>query len=161
MDAGHAALGETVIRRLRSVGGWELAPEVSFSVFGERGSIDILAWHARTRTLLVIELKTAIVDLQDALSTLDRKRRLASGIARERGWRPGAVAVWLAVVDTRTNRRHVAAHDALLLSALPVRGREVDRWLRDPAGPVAALSFLPDGRQVSDRQRRRYRQPPS
>jgi transcriptional regulator with XRE-family HTH domain len=41
LDSGHAALGETVTRRLRAMG-WDLRPEVSFSQFGERGSIDLL-----------------------------------------------------------------------------------------------------------------------
>jgi len=36
------------------VGGWQPAPEVSFAYFGERGVIDILAFHHPTRRLLVI-----------------------------------------------------------------------------------------------------------
>ena len=50
---------------------------------GERGVIDILAWHAATRTLLVIELKTEIVDINELMGTVDRKRRLAATVARE------------------------------------------------------------------------------
>jgi hypothetical protein len=69
--------------------GWSIAPEVSFSIWGERGLIDILAWHAPTRSLLVIELKTAIVDVSGLVGTVDRKRRLAPEIARSRGWQVG------------------------------------------------------------------------
>ncbi len=61
-------------------------PEVSFAVYGERGVIDILAWHPGERALLVIELKTEIVDIQDLIGTVDRKRRLARVVARDRGW---------------------------------------------------------------------------
>ena len=42
-----------------------LAPEVSFSIYGERGVIDILAWHPGRRALLIIELKTDIVDVNE------------------------------------------------------------------------------------------------
>lgn len=48
-------------------------PEVSFSIYGERGVIDLLAWHGPSRTLLVIELKTEVVDAAEMLGVLDRK----------------------------------------------------------------------------------------
>ena len=34
--------------------GWTVLPEVTYSVYGERGSIDLVAWHADTRTLLTL-----------------------------------------------------------------------------------------------------------
>ena len=68
-----------------------VAPEgAPFSVYGERGVIDMLIWHPARRALLVVELKTEIVDVNELLGTLDRKRRLAKRIARERGW-PGEI----------------------------------------------------------------------
>jgi transcriptional regulator with XRE-family HTH domain len=54
LNARHSALGEAVAGWLSHLGGWIIAPEVSFAVDGERGWIDLLAWHAETRTLLVI-----------------------------------------------------------------------------------------------------------
>jgi hypothetical protein len=53
---------------------------------GERGIIDVLAWHAGRRCLLVIELKTELVDPAALLAQVDRYRRLALALARERGW---------------------------------------------------------------------------
>ena len=44
IDARHAALIELVVRELTSLG-WLCATEVTFSVYGERGSIDVLAFH--------------------------------------------------------------------------------------------------------------------
>jgi transcriptional regulator with XRE-family HTH domain len=155
LNADHAALLEGVSRRFVRLAGWISIPEVTFSIYGERGSIDLLAWHAASRSLLVVELKTAIVDIHDLLGTLDRKRRLASAIARGRGWQPTSVSVWAAVSDTPTNRRRVAAHEVTLRSALPSRGSEVGRWLRRPSGSVAALSFLSYARQQSTRSTRR------
>ncbi len=140
----HSALHDQVAARFADLGGWTIAPEVTFSVYGERGAIDILAWHAATRTLLVIELKTELVDVQEMLSTLDRKRRLAPKIARERGWSPATVATWVILADSRTNRRRVAAHRNVLRAALPADGRTVLHWLQHPSGTVAALSVWPD-----------------
>jgi transcriptional regulator with XRE-family HTH domain len=140
----HSALHDQVAARFAGLGGWVIAPEVTFSIFGERGAIDILAWHAATRTLLVIELKTELVDVQELLSTLDRKRRLAPQVARERGWAPAVVATWVILAGNRTNRRRVAAHRNVLRAALPVDGRTMGSWLRDPSGTVAALSMWTD-----------------
>ena len=59
LNSGHSAMHEVVARRLGAMPGWRFAPEVSFSFYGERGVIDVLAWHEARRMLLVIELKTA------------------------------------------------------------------------------------------------------
>jgi hypothetical protein len=72
LDAAHADLTETVLRLLRD-SGWEVATEVSFNVRGERGAIDILAFHHSTKSLLVIEIKSVVPDLQAMLGTLDKR----------------------------------------------------------------------------------------
>ena len=145
--AGHAALHDEVARALLTLPGWRFLPEVSFSIWGERGVIDILAWHEPTRSLLVIELKTELVDFNELLGTLDRKTRLARHIAAERGWtNPSSVSVWVVVVDTSTGRRRARDHAAMLRSALPDDGRTMRRWLKRPSGRVAALSFWPNMR---------------
>ncbi len=138
----HSAMHDDLARLFESLPGWTAVPEVTFSIFGERGAIDILGWHAETRTLLVVELKTEIVDVQETVGTLDRKVRLAGEIAGERGWTPATVASWLVVAEGATNRRRVAAHRAMLRAALPTDGRSVMGWLRHPRGRMAALSFL-------------------
>jgi len=142
LNAGHSAMHEAMARLLRATGVWVAAPEVSFSIFGERGVIDILAWHAPSRTLLVIELKTALVDVNDLMGSMDRRRRLAPRIAAERGWSAATVAVWVVIADTPTNRRRLADHATTLRAAFPHDGRTMRRWLRNPAGAVSALSFL-------------------
>lgn len=145
VNAKHAALAEAVVARLRRVRGWEVRPEVSFSVWGERGIVDVLAWHAGRSALLVIELKTEIVDVGELLGTLDRKRRLGREIAAPIGWRPATVSAWLSVGDGMTNRRRITAHSATLRAALPDDGRQLRSWLLDPAGEVRALTFVSDG----------------
>lgn len=144
LNARHAAMHEAMARLVGAVGSWVVEPEVSFSIYGERGVIDILAWHPGARVLLVVELKTELVDISEVMGTLDRKRRLAWQIGRDRGWLATAVGVWLVVADTRTNRRALAAHATALRAKYPADGRTIRTWLRRPAGPVLALSFLPD-----------------
>jgi transcriptional regulator with XRE-family HTH domain len=141
LNARHSALHESMSRLFEGLPGWVAAPEVSFAVYGERGVIDILAWHAPTRSLLVIELKTELVDLQELVGTADRKRRLAARVARERGWQAATVSCWLVVANTRTNRRRVDAHRAMLRAAFPETGGALRAWLVQPRGAIAALSY--------------------
>jgi hypothetical protein len=53
----HSLLAESFAGWVNSQPGWTVEPEVSFSIYGERGIIDQLAWHAATSHLLVVELK--------------------------------------------------------------------------------------------------------
>lgn len=94
-DRLHAAMVEEVATMLSGLG-WQMAPEHSFSVYGERGSADLLAWHSLTGALLIIEIKTRLWDLQHTLVALNRKRRVLPGLAaRELGWRAQASGVVL------------------------------------------------------------------
>jgi transcriptional regulator with XRE-family HTH domain len=152
LDADHADFVERVARLLRSRG-WEVVPEATFSVYGERGSIDLLAFHAATGSLLVVEVKSAIPDVQATLAGIDRKARLAIIIARERGWRVGSVSRWLVVPGDQTTRRRVAAHDATFSAALPGRTVAMRRWAGDPRGAVAGIVFVSPVRQAGGRHR--------
>jgi hypothetical protein len=151
--AGGADLDRLVVARhsgLRESGAagvaavlpdWVLQHEVSFAIYGERGVIDILAWHAGRRALLIIELKTDVVDVDDLLATMDRRRRLARRIALDRGWDPSTVSVWVVVAAGRTTRRRLARFRTVLRTAFPLDGRSMTTWLRAPSGSVAALSL--------------------
>lgn len=145
LNARHSALHDDVATMFRdALPGWILAPELSFSIYGERGVIDIVGWHAGQRALLIIELKTDISDVNELIGTLDRKRRLAPGIVHDRGWVPRSVSTWVIVAAGRTNRARVARHGTMLRAACPMDGRQISAWLRDPAGSVNALSFWTD-----------------
>jgi DNA-binding Xre family transcriptional regulator len=148
LNARHSALHESVARWFSSLAEWTIAPEVSFSIRGERGVIDILAWHAPSRTLLVIELKTEIVDFNELMGTADRKRRLAPLIARDRGWLPQSVALWVIVADSKTNRRRVQTHATTLRAAFPLDGRNIGAWMRKPSGRMGCLSFWTNPRST-------------
>jgi transcriptional regulator with XRE-family HTH domain len=157
LDHEHARLVEAVVRRLRALG-WEVAVEVSFARFGERGSVDVLAFHPGRRALAVFEVKSVTPDMQAMLGGLDRKARLGPTIARERGWDSVLVARILVLADTRTNRRRLDAHEATVRAALPAGTREVLRWLADPAPPgLAGVWFLTDDPQANRTLRQRHR----
>ena len=145
LGAGHSAMHESVARHLETRAGWRFASEVSFSNLGERGVIDLIAWHERTRSLVVIELKTEFVDMNELIGTLDRKQRNAAQIARERAWLvdPSSVSVWVIVADTSTNRQRATDHRTMLGAAYPSDGRKMRGWLRAPDGPIRCLSFWP------------------
>lgn len=83
LDADHARL-QSAWAGFLAAHAWEVSVEVTFNHYGERGSIDILAWHPAERVLLVCEVKTVIVDAQ----ALPRGRRPQG--ARRRSPRPSA-----------------------------------------------------------------------
>jgi transcriptional regulator with XRE-family HTH domain len=141
VNARHSALHEEVAGFFGQSSGWLFAPEVSFSVYGERGVIDILAFHPASGSLLVIELKTAIVDVNDLVGSVDRKSRLAVGIAADRGWDARSVSRWVIVSRDRTNQRRIDAHRSMLRAAFPADGRGMRAWLTRPSGAVSALSM--------------------
>jgi transcriptional regulator with XRE-family HTH domain len=141
LDERHAEIEAAVVERLAAKG-WLATPERSFSIWGERGSIDVFARHRAGCALLVVEVKTRLVDLQDLLSTLDRKRRLGPEIARADGWRPTATGCVLVLPEETWARHAVRRHEALFGAALPGRGLDVRRWLEDPQGDLRAVWFL-------------------
>jgi hypothetical protein len=143
IHARHAAMHEALAVRFTGSKEWVLEPEVSFSVWGERGVIDALAWHATRRSLLVIELKTELVDINDLMATMDRRLRLAAGIAVDRGWNPTTVGCWVALAEGRTNRRALARHRMTLRAKFPSDGHALEAWLRSPSGAIRALAFMP------------------
>lgn len=168
LDAGHAALSAAVKRRLERWG-WAVRVEVSFNRFGERGRIDLLAWHPRTTTLLVIEVKSDLVDVQALLGAMDIKTRLAPHVAAQFGWQVGRVVPGIAFLEDRTTRRRLDAMIGLF-DRYALRGRAAISWMRQPAPvgvqqPSGLLWFmkLPNARVVrigGQRVRRSRRRAP-
>jgi transcriptional regulator with XRE-family HTH domain len=142
LDQAHAGLVEQVVQRLRAEG-WEADVEVSFSIRGERGSIDVLGYHEASGIVLVTEVKSVVPDSQATLAGVDRKARLAPDIARARGWTCRGVARLLVIGDSSTSRRRIDALASTYRTAFPVSGAAVNQWLRRPGGPIAGLLFLP------------------
>ena len=150
LDEAHAALVEravTVFRRR----GWTAFPEISFSEFGERGSIDILGARVTELAVAISEVKSEFGSLEETNRTLDAKARLAPVIAeRVLGWRPKVVGRILIVPDRMTLRRVVERHAQTMNAIYPARSREVRAWLRSPVEPLRGIWFLSSGRQAND-----------
>jgi transcriptional regulator with XRE-family HTH domain len=154
LDAGHARLCNDLAGLLIDQG-WKVAPEVSYSVYGERGSIDLLAWEPTTMTLLVTEVKTEVASVEATFRKHDEKVRLGPLVAQERfGWAANVTARLLVFPEHRTVRRQVEDKAALFGRVYPTRNVGVRRWLRSPDGPMSGLIFLPDTSQPRGRRGR-------
>jgi transcriptional regulator with XRE-family HTH domain len=144
LDERHAALvGETVMWLVDA--GWEAHVEVTYSVYGERGSIDVLAWSPAMRVLLVVEVKSELASIEETLRKHDEKCRLASRVALERfGWAARGSARLLVATSDRTTRRRVQRAASVLDAAYPIRGAAARAWLRSPATAPARMLWLAD-----------------
>ena len=143
LDERHAALVRLGVERIRAAR-WEVWPERTFSIWGERGSIDILAWHAGARALLALEVKTRLPDLQDLLATMDRKRRLLPAIANASKLAPARYGSVLLLPEETWARNRVRTFAPVFDAALPARTVEVRRWLERPADDLRGIWFLLD-----------------
>jgi transcriptional regulator with XRE-family HTH domain len=144
IDRAHASLVDFVIATLRDAQ-WEVLPEFTFNHYGDRGSVDVLAWHPGERILLIIEVKATLTDLQDLLSSLSKKLRVVPDAARtELGWDPNHIARIVVVAATHLNRAIVARHRATFDSSFPARSRQVKAWLERASGPIAGVWFVPN-----------------
>ena len=147
LDEGHSRLQAAWKARLERWG-WEVIAEASFNHYGDRGRIDLLAWHSAATILLVVEIKTVVADAQDLLGALDVKVRVARSVALERGWpRVLAVVPVLLVAETSTNRDRIARLGSLFGQFAP-RGRVAMTWMRRPMGAHASAA-RPSGARSS------------
>jgi transcriptional regulator with XRE-family HTH domain len=146
LDERHADVLERASRVMAKLG-WQVPTEVTFSEFGERGSIDIFGHRRAANAIAVCEVKSAFGSLEETNRTLDTKTRLAPKLCQNRfGWAPRHVAKLLIVPDESTIRRIVAAHSQTMDSLYPARSREVRAWLRAPDQNLAGIWFLSDPR---------------
>ena len=142
VDRDHASIVEAVVDALRGWG-WEVVVEYGFNQFGERGSVDVLAWHAAERTLLIVEVKSRLTDLQATFSSFARKVRLVPGLVeRERGWDADHLGRLLVMPATHANRAVVVRHAATFATLFPERMPAIRGWLRRPTRSLAGIWFL-------------------
>ena len=150
LDAAHSAVGASVKRRLERWS-WVVRVEVSYSRYGERGRIDLVAWHPATRVLVVLEIKTDLVDAQDLLGSLDSKARLARHAVAPFGWDVRAVVPAIVFQEDRTIRNRLARVDALF-DRFSIRGRAATAWMRKPSAiPSGLLWFTATSASVPSR----------
>jgi transcriptional regulator with XRE-family HTH domain len=156
LDARHATLVAASVVRLRDLG-WDARVETSYSIFGERGSIDVMGGLARVRAVLVEEVKSELASVEATIRKLDEKVRLVrQEVAKDAfGWQPTVIGRLLVLPESSMSRRRVTMLDQVLGVAFPDRGADVRRWLREPSGPMSGILFQPDiatGDATSDRR---------
>lgn len=147
IDARHAVLQNTFVLLLAAMG-WDARVEVSFNHFGDRGRIDVAAFHAATRTMAIVEIKPDIDDAQETVGRLDVKVRLAKTIAAELGWDAFRVVPVLVLESGASPRRHVRAHEGLF-QRFALRGRAALAWLRAPTASASGLLIFIEPRAES------------
>lgn len=153
LDERHAAL-EAATMVLIAPLSWAAAPEVSYSEYGERGAVDVLAWRMDAAAALVVEVKSELASVEATLRKHDEKVRLAPRLVRQRaGWTPRIVGRILVLPESRTARRHLERAGPMLDANYPLRSRELRAWLRAPVGSVGGVLLLTDttGRSASRR----------
>jgi hypothetical protein len=114
--------------------------EVTYSEYGERGSVDVLAVLAAARAALVVEVKTDLGSAKAIGRKLDEKARLAPRIVeRLYGWRP--VVVGRALVLPETTRLRTLDATPALGRMFPDDPRRIRGWLRNPSTAIAVTWF--------------------
>ena len=158
LDEGHASL---VLRRAAMLRdrGWTVAIEATYSVYGERGSIDVFAARSAERAVTVEEIKTDLTSFEQLGRKTDEKVRLVrTRLCRERfGFDPLAVARVLVLPDSATARRKVERLAPALDAMFEARTREVQRWMRQPVGDISGVLFVADMNRGGVRGDRRGR----
>jgi len=149
LDDDHAALQAAWADRLRQWG-WEVRVEVSFNHYGDRGRVDLLAWHTAYRILAVGEIKSELVDAQGLLGPLDVKVRLGSSLAAAAGWARPTVVVPLVVIRDGSTARSRLARFAPLFASFVHRGREAVGCLRHPQRVTGGMLILSDLRTAGE-----------
>ncbi|MDO8483644.1 MAG: helix-turn-helix domain-containing protein [Candidatus Limnocylindrales bacterium] len=143
LDEDHSVVVAEGARRLETLG-WSVEIEVTYSEYGERGSIDLLGLRPAERSIVVVEVKTDVASSEAVCRKVDEKARLAPGIVAERhGWTPTSVGRLLVMPHSMRLRRLVGRHE-VIGRMFPVDALAIRRWLRRPVGPMAGLWFLSD-----------------
>jgi hypothetical protein len=88
-----------------------------------RGRIDLLGFDATVRRLVVVEVKTELLDAGGLERQVDRYACLCLDVARRRGWRVAEVSVAVLVLATAEADAFLLANREVMAGAFPVRGR--------------------------------------
>jgi transcriptional regulator with XRE-family HTH domain len=150
-DAVHAWCCDSVVRRLRAHG-WQVWTEVEVGRERYRGWIDVLAYRREDRALLVVEMKTVIVDLGRTIRSLSWYARSAGDAARRLGCAPRSVVPALFVLATVESDARLMVAPDLIRSALPGRAAGLTAWIEGSAGglpPPTLAMFDPSSHRRS------------
>jgi transcriptional regulator with XRE-family HTH domain len=158
IDRAHAQIVELVVATL-TANGWETVVEYGFNHYGDRGSVDVLAWHAESRTLLIVEVKSRLTDLQATFTSFARKLRIVPGLVlRDHGWDSRFLGRLIVIEGTTANRTVVAKHAATFTTLFPDRMPAIGTWLRRPDRSLGGVWFVSNIRGANAKQVRHRRE---
>jgi transcriptional regulator with XRE-family HTH domain len=130
-DDAHARCVAYVARQLERAG-FVVMTEVEIGGGRWLGFADVLAYHPMEHVLLVIEVKTEIVDVGEIDRAMGLYERGAWDAARRIGWRPRAVTGMLLVLATRENDVVLAEHRPLFDRSFRRRSKHLNALVREP-----------------------------
>jgi hypothetical protein len=131
-----------------------VAVEVTYSEFGERGSIDVIGARRDEFAMVVVEVKSELAAIEATLRKLDEKVRIVQGSLgwKRFGFRPRSVGRLLVLPSTNVARRRVNLSSDVLDLAFPDRAGRVRGWLRAPQGNLAGIQFVSFTNPGSDKR---------
>ena len=119
-DLVHARCSAYVERRMHAAG-WLTAREVEVMEGRTHGWIDLLAFHPSSKLLVVVEIKTQLLDIGAAERQIAWYEREARAVARRRGWQPRRVCAWLVLLASEEVEAAISIHRQLLRRSFPDR----------------------------------------
>jgi transcriptional regulator with XRE-family HTH domain len=143
-DPAHAQCVAHVARRLQGAG-WRIATEVEIGSDRSKGWIDILAWHPNTGVVLMIEVKTELLDLGSIERTMNWYLREAWSAARRLGWRPTRVRGCLLVLSTEVVEQRIRENRDTLGRVFPIRAQALSSLVETGSPGVA----MPPGKALA------------
>jgi transcriptional regulator with XRE-family HTH domain len=151
-DLVHARSTGFVAARLRRAG-WVVDTEVQIDGSFGPGWIDVLAFQPASGCLLVVEVKTELMDVGRVQRTLGWYGSRAMAAARSRGWRPDWTQACLLVLATDAVDRALQGNRIFIREAFPMRAAALAEIVAGQAGPASGERALAMIDPLSRRQR--------
>lgn len=143
VDRAHARCVGCVRRLLERVG--HVCVTEQLIVDGPwRGWIDLVAYDAVRRRIVIAEIKTELRDTGALERQVERYVRSSLVVARERGWAVEEIVVVVMVLATASNDAFLVANRHVLKGAFPLRGRGAGAVLLDQAPAQGRLLVMID-----------------
>jgi transcriptional regulator with XRE-family HTH domain len=130
-DLVHARCSAYVERRLRRRD-WLVEREVEVASGRAHGWVDLLAFEPRSRTLVIVEIKTRLDDIGAVERQVAWYEREAPDLAVRLGWRPRRVLSWLLLLASDEVEGRMSLHRELLRTSFPERAATMRAVVRDP-----------------------------
>ena len=123
-DLVHARCSGYAHRRLAKTP-LAVAREVELVHGRSHGWIDLLAFYPRDGTVFIVEIKTRLDDLGAIERQLGWYEREAFRVARDLGWEPRRLNVWLLFLASDEVDDAIRANRDVLATAFPMRARDM------------------------------------